>query len=85
MFPRCGCIVAYTAAEHVSVTAQLAELNLQAREDTIMIEARTIGLHVSRKAMWVARWPAEGKWDFVIVRLAKPVGDRATAPDLAAP
>ena len=47
MFPRCGCIVAYTAAEHVSVTAQLAELNLQAREDTIMIEARTIGLHVS--------------------------------------
>jgi hypothetical protein len=35
--------------------------------------------------MWVARWPAEGKWDFVIVRLAKPVGDRATAPDLAAP
>jgi len=43
---RCGCIVAYTAAEHASVTAQLAELNLQAREDTIMIDARTIGLRV---------------------------------------
>ena len=35
--------------------------------------------------MWVARWPMDGKWDFVIVGLAKPVGDRATAPDLAAP
>jgi len=27
----------------------------------------------------------DGKWDFVIVGLAKPVGDRATAPDLVAP
>jgi hypothetical protein len=33
-------IIAYTAAEHARVTAQLTELNMQSREDVIVIDAQ---------------------------------------------
>jgi len=34
-------IVAYTATEHAKVTAQLSELNLQDREDFVVIDVRS--------------------------------------------
>lgn len=43
-------IVAYTAAEHDRVIAQLHELNLQAREDIIVIDARSDNKQTGSKA-----------------------------------
>uniref|UniRef100_UPI003F96020C hypothetical protein n=1 Tax=Mycobacterium sp. TaxID=1785 RepID=UPI003F96020C len=43
-------IIAYTAAEHAKVTAQLTELDLQAREDIIVIDARSDNKPTGSKA-----------------------------------
>lgn len=43
-------IVAYTAAEHARVIAHLKELNLETREDIIMIDARSDNKPTGSKA-----------------------------------